>query len=97
MNTPWGKADFIEHLGEGVTVVGTPSHGGIKLSPARNAQVDPRYREFAAKWSHGWGDKWYEEDCAALAVVVTFPQLFPHIDEQSLVKYRAMLENVVSD
>ena len=55
----------------------TPSHGGYHLSPDRLASVASSHRAYAAKWSHGWGDAWYEEDCAAAIVVVTFPQFFP--------------------
>lgn len=83
MRTPWGKADLVTEIATGITAVSTPSHGGIHLSPERNAQVPQHYREFAAKWSKGWYDGsankvgWYEEDCAAIAVILTFPEEFP--------------------
>lgn len=75
--TPWGPAQEATELAPGVTVYSTAGHGGIHLSEERNALVKKKYRRFAALWSKGWGDAWYEEDCAALAVVATYPELFP--------------------
>src|SRR5207344_1057649 len=54
MRTPWGDADSARVIVEGVGSVSTPSHGGIKLSAAMNAQV-PEYMRKAGGW--------YEEDC----------------------------------
>lgn len=102
-NTPWGRADAIEQVADGITFYSTPSHGGYYLSPERNEQVPQRYRDFAAKWSKGYFDGsakaygWYEEDCAALAVVVTFPDLFPMVTEDDLTRYTEMLEGWVND
>jgi hypothetical protein len=61
--TPWGTADFVEVLAPGITSVSTPSHGGIHLSPERNAQVHPVWRS---------DNGWYEEDCEANIVLITF-------------------------
>lgn len=54
MDTPWGIADYAKTLCEGIGVVSTPSHGGIKLSPERNLRVPAPLRA-----ENGW----YEEDC----------------------------------
>ncbi len=54
MATPWGIADYVGHIAEGIGVVGTPSHGGIKLSSERQKQM-PEYLRT--------DDGWYEEDC----------------------------------
>jgi hypothetical protein len=70
--TPWGFADAAEEIAPGIVCYSTPSHGGYHLSPDRLASV----RAYASKRSHGWGDAWYEEDCAAAIVVITFPQFF---------------------
>ena len=55
MRTPWGVADSAYMLARGIGSVGTPSHGGIKLSPERNKEVPEKFRAAGG---------WYEEDCA---------------------------------
>ena len=96
-NTPWGEADHREQIAEGIVRYGTPSHGGFHLSRERNQEVPTKYREFAAKWSKGWGDTWYEEDCAALAVVVTFPEHFPNVTDKDYEVLRGVLDDYVKD
>lgn len=54
MGTPWGRADFAKMLCDGIGTVGTPSHGGIRLSPERNEQIPQPFRSESG---------WYEEDC----------------------------------
>lgn len=66
--TPWGAADDVVHVAPGIASVGTPGHGGFKLSPERNKRVHPAWRQ-----SGGW----YEEDCASAIPMVTFPEAFP--------------------
>lgn len=80
-STPWGWADSVRELAPGIIQVSTPSHGGIWLAPDRLAQVAPEWRAYAAKWSHGWGEAWFEEDCCALAVVATWPWLFARLGQ----------------
>lgn len=72
VRTPWGVADYIEEPADGITYYGTASHGGYHLSAERLAQVPAKWRTFAARWSHGWGPSWFEQDVAAAAVLVTF-------------------------
>lgn len=91
-STPWGTADYIDQIAEGIYRMGTPSHGGIWLSRERAAQVPANYKQWADKWAKGkqrYSGEWYEEDCCALAVVVTFPDLFPQSDIE---KAQAMIE-----
>lgn len=38
-NTPWGRSDSQKELADGIWMVTTPSHGGVKLSPERQAQM----------------------------------------------------------
>lgn len=52
-STPWGTADDVEPVAPGIARVGTPSHGGAKLSAQRNRAVPAPLR------SRGG---WYEED-----------------------------------
>lgn len=67
MNTPWGKAQTRSRLAHGIVEVSTASHGGIHLSPTRNALVHEAWRD---------GSGWYEEDCLYNIVVISFPDLF---------------------
>ena len=76
--TPWGYADNIESVAEGIDFVSTPSHGGYRLSDDREEQVQkafPGFKPFAGNWKG-----WYEEDCDWCVVVLTFPTLF--IDDE---------------
>ena len=54
--TPWGPAQHVERLADGIELVETASHGGIKLSAVRLGAMPA-----AARTSDGW----YEEDCEA--------------------------------
>lgn len=65
--TPWGTADNVSYLAPGIASVSTPGHGGVKLSPARNKDVDPAWRN-----SNGW----YEEDCEWSITAITHPEAF---------------------
>ncbi len=56
-HSPWGRVQNEITLAEGITFVDTASHGGIKLSAERVAQM-PR----GARKTSGW----YEEDCESL-------------------------------
>lgn len=65
MRTPWGTAQNVFHLAEGVIEVETASHGGIKLDRKRNARMPEAFRR-----SGGW----YEEDCEYALVLVSLPE-----------------------
>jgi len=68
-HTPWGwiKEDDFETIVDGIQSVSTPSHGGIKLSRERNAQV-PDYMRCKSGW--------YEEDCNWAIPVCVFAEEF---------------------
>jgi hypothetical protein len=53
---------------DGVRFVSTPSHGGFWVAAERLTEIPIRWREFAAKWSRGFGPQWFEEDAAAVVV-----------------------------
>ena len=57
MHTPWGPPQDIEELAEGVWRVSTASHGGLKLSDERWAELPAEVRDsmFTATFA--------EEDC----------------------------------
>ena len=56
-NTPWGRADHVEQLCEGIWIVGTPSHGGVYVAPELWETMPPDMRE--TNYSEGG---WFEED-----------------------------------
>lgn len=53
----------MEDVAAGIAVVGTPSHGGVWLSPDRNAKVPAALRDDSG---------WYEEDCQAYIAMWVF-------------------------
>ena len=80
IRTPWGIADHAEQVAKGIWWVSTPSHGGYWLSEDRARIVLPSLRRWADSWAHGvnrYSGEWWEEDCCAAAVVLTWQRLFP--------------------
>ena len=73
-HTPWGKPDHTSDIAPGIVQVSTPSHGGIILSPERNALVPAELKE--ASWSRQGVRGYYEEDVDAAIVAVVFPECF---------------------
>ena len=74
MSTPWGPAQHVEHIADGIVAVDAAGHGGIHLSRERAAQmrrVFPDFRPFTGCYT------WWEEDCDAAIVVIAFPECFP--------------------
>ena len=66
MRTPWGEADGVEIVTEGIGWVHTPGHGGVKLSPALNSRMPEYMRQRGG---------WYEEDCEWSKVYVALAAL----------------------
>lgn len=67
MRTPWGRAEQVTLVSEGVGWVVTSSHGGIKLDRKRQNAMPKTLRLSSA---------WYEEDVECIRVMVAFPKLF---------------------
>lgn len=65
--TPWGCADHAREIAPGITQVSTPGHGGIKLSPERNAEIPIALRNRTG---------WYEEDCEAAIPMMYHAEAF---------------------
>lgn len=65
--SPWGPIQDFDVIAEGMASVGTASHGGIKLSRARNAKMPESVRRRGG---------WYEEDCEWSLVALVFPEAF---------------------
>lgn len=74
-NSPWGIVQDEETIADGIVYVSTASHGGIWVSPELLGRVQEAMRDYAAYWSGS--SSWFEEDCAAQCVVVSFPEYFP--------------------
>jgi hypothetical protein len=65
--SPWGKIQTVKTISHGIWFVSTASHGGIKLSRKRQAEMP---EEFRAKGA------WYEEDCQYSLVILGFSEIF---------------------
>ena len=65
--TPWGKVDSVSEIAEGIFSVGTPGHGGLKLSRKKNSQMPSFMRNDGG---------WYEEDCEWSKVALVFSKAF---------------------
>ena len=63
-NTPWGKPIIAQEIAPGVWVVATASHGGFYLNTDALARIPDAHQAYAARWSHGHGPNWFEEDAA---------------------------------
>ena len=72
MYTPWGEAQQINTVADGITWVSTASHGGFIISAERRAAMPKSLREF----STFAGGNAYEEDCDAAIVIAAFPECF---------------------
>ena len=83
--TPWGTADSVIKVAEGIYRIYTPSHGGYWLSDERHAVV---LAAFGIQSTFA-GGQWYEEDCDWSLVAIAFPEHFDkHLDAA-----RAMLRS----
>lgn len=78
-DTPWGQAQQVDVIADGIEFVSTASHGGYLLSEERFEKMpEGVYRQ---TWA---GGRWYEEDCDAGKVIVSFPEHFkPEYVEQA--------------
>jgi hypothetical protein len=77
-NSPWGHVDYSKEYAPGIWLVGTPSHGGFKLSPQRNKKMPACFR---LKGKRGF----YEEDCAWSLVALAFPEAFQPKDHEAAI------------
>lgn len=61
MPTPWGRANLVYHLADGVLWVSTPSHGGLMVGKGvARAKLTPRARMVGTVWANYYT---FEEDC----------------------------------
>ncbi len=75
MSSPWGTIQDVEVIADGIVYVSTASHGGIWVASELLHRIKEEMQDYAAYWSGS--SQWFEEDCAAQCVVVSFPEHFP--------------------
>lgn len=85
-HTPWGHADGIIILADGIASVSTSSHGGIWLSDERWKTLLEKFPMFQS-WA---GEGWLEEDCDWCVAALAFPE---HFSEE----HRAAAENTAKN
>jgi len=89
-HTPWGAPDgWTVHDERGVASVYTSSHGGILVTGAALREMPDALIDVGCEYSHGYNsrtERWYEEDCAAYAVIVAFPSLFPKVTPEAAMR-----------
>jgi hypothetical protein len=73
-SSPWGIVQDEEVIAEGIIYVSTASHGGIWVARELLPRIQKEMRDYAKYWSGS--SQWFEEDCAAQCVVVSFPEYF---------------------
>ena len=72
--SPWGRIQSVSPLGTSAAViVTTASHGGAWVPQAELHRIPDRWREYGARWAHGYGEQWYEEDSAIAAPLCYLP------------------------
>lgn len=69
--TPWGRADQVERISDGIWCADTPSHGGVWVAPALFETMPDALRTNV----YG-GRNWFEEDCEWALVALAFPDSF---------------------
>ena len=84
VSTPWGPSQTSHEIAPGICFYSTASHGGYHLSSDRFATFRERFPDYKL-WA---GDPWFEEDCDAALVMITFAEEFSDQDvffgEQSI-------------
>jgi len=87
--TPWGRAQSIQNVADGIVFVGTPSHGGFWLAPEHRKTMHKKFKAQSASKAY------YEEDCDALLVYLAFPEIIKkHTDISAITKSAQFWFNV---
>lgn len=69
--TPWGKAQVIEKIADGIEYIQTASHGGYRVSKERLDKMPAHLRLCSFT-----DNEYFEHDCSWCAVVLAFPECF---------------------
>jgi len=72
ISTPWGPSQTSREIAPGICFYSTARHGGYHLSPDRLAT----FRQYFPDYKLWAGDPWFEEDCDAALVTISFPEEF---------------------
>lgn len=75
IHTPWGQADSVRPILNGVVSVSTPSHGGLRVTRKafNDLAMDKQYLgKVAIKTREHY---WFEEDCAAALFMFDAPSV----------------------
>jgi hypothetical protein len=70
--TPWGNSDHTRRMAKGITFYGTPSHGGIRVTPKAAEGLSAAALAEAEVWGNAY---WFEEDCTYALVLHEKPEL----------------------
>jgi len=84
-------------MAPGIVFYSTPSHGGIHLSPERQAVVKKLFPDFRP--FNDW-EGWYEEDCDCVIVFLSFLDILtPEKAQAAIVTAKALASsrNTVND
>lgn len=83
-STPWGMSDYCEKVTRGISFLGTPSHGGYRVSKKmyekRIAEKGLAHGEITADYGNYL---WFEEDCQWSFVVAAFPEFFSEKNQKA--------------
>lgn len=81
VRTPWGMAQDVDVLADGIVWASTASHGGFILSRERYDAMPVALQRMSFT-----GDQAFEEDCSWCAVVLAFPSLFSDDQRKSALR-----------
>lgn len=90
--SPWGKIDNVKTIMQGVSVVNTPGHGGIRISERVLKKYAMDYEYLVDKAAIRQGNYlFFEEDCAAplllfdcVGILIEYAKVMGHEDPEKL-------------
>lgn len=83
LETPWGPAQNIEKIGDGVTFVSTASHGGVRVVGKATEKLSKAAKKVAICTRGPKGDNyWFEEDCKWVVAAWEFEDLRNDFNQQ---------------
>jgi hypothetical protein len=76
MSSPWGKIDYSKKYCTGFSFVGTPGHGGLRISEKMLKKHAANFDLITRLGGQKMGQYWFfEEDCAYGLLLLDCPQL----------------------
>lgn len=83
-HTPWGPAQSIDRIADGLLFVSTAGHGGFWVGEELRSKM-PKSLLMTTSF-YETGSPWFEEDCEAVRVMLAFPEHFPKHDPKELLE-----------